>query len=550
MSAQPQSLAAPVLAESTFSFGRRLVIWLVVALLVINLVYNAFVLFLLTPNPSYAASLGCTGRYVPGQLCYWLRGLPAPGITAGSSLFLPLDAPGAAAGAAFGALMLVLAAAGGIGYWRGARWSSRIAILTLLLAIAGWPLWARVPVSFDGLGQVLAILFTVSMLLVSAAGVYGLVADRTWARRFLVLAGVYAVLIASVWVTQPVVLFQLLLGVLLILLLLERQGRKVPSLAHRITSWTVIPLLLGIALITTHTAFIAPAEGIAAATLNWQTISQRTLEHTKIVLMASLIAIATAVPFGILITREHKFAAGTRRVLKRAVPILVIAAGYLLPALLAWWMQDPVMAAESGLLRALGLPLLAGLVIGVAVHWLVRRRMQRNPHWGSIESWRSVAPLAINVANVGQTVPSIAVLGLSMGFLGIGFVPAIVALWVRALLPILQNTVAGILAVDADIIEAAHGMGMTRRQVLFRIELPLAMAIIFAGIRTAVVFNIAVGALAFYIGAGGLGHLIAIGIALSNAHILITGGILTALMAIAADFVMGHIEERLVPPAI
>jgi osmoprotectant transport system permease protein len=176
--------------------------------------------------------------------------------------------------------------------------------------------------------------------------------------------------------------------------------------------------------------------------------------------------------------------------------------------------------------------------------------MRQRREWGSVDSWRSLAPVAINVANVGQTVPSLAVLGLSMSFLGIGFLPAIVALWVRALLPILQNTVAGILAVDADIIEAAHGMGMTRRQVLFRIELPLAMAVIFAGIRTAVVFNVAVGALAFYIGAGGLGHLIAIGIGLSNARILVTGGILTALMAIAADFVMGHIQERLVPPTV
>lgn len=550
MSAQPQSLPVSALPDVTSSIGRRLVTWLVVTLLTVNMVYIALVLFLLTPNPPYAAALGCAGRYLPGQLCYWLRGLPAPGITAGSSLFLPLDADGAIASAGFGLLILVLVVASGIGYARGARWSSWIAVLTLLLAIAGWPLWATMPMSLDGLGQVLAILFTGSMLFVSAMGLYGLVVDKPGTRKFLVLAGVYAVLIGAIWVTQPVVLFQLLLGVLLILLLLERQGRQVPSLAHRITSWTVIPLLLLMALVATHTSFIAPAEGIAASTLNWQTISQRTLEHTKIVLMASLIAIATAVPFGILITRDHKFALGTRRVLKSVVPILVVAGGYLLPALLVWWMQDPALAAESGLLRALSVPLLAGLVVGAFVHWLARRRMRRNPQWGSVESWRSVAPLAINVANVGQTVPSIAVLGLSMGFLGIGFVPAIVALWVRALLPILQNTVAGILAVDTDIIEAAHGMGMTRRQVLFRIELPLAMAIMFAGIRTAVVFNIAVGTLAFYIGAGGLGHLIAIGIALSNAQILMTGGILTALMAIAADFVMGHIEERLVPPTI
>ncbi len=550
MSAPSQSLTVSLPAQTASSMGRRLVAWLVGALLAVNMVYSGFVLLLLTPNPAYAASLGCSGRYLPGQLCYWLRGQPAPGISGGSSLFLPLDAPGAVSGAGFGLLMLIMVAATAAGYARGARWRGWVAGLTLLAAIAGWRLWAAIPVSGAGLGQVAAILFTSSMLLACAVGLYGLIADKPWARRFLVLVGVYAVLVGAIWVTQPVVLFQLLLGVFLILLLLERQGQQVPSLARRIASWTVIPILLGAALMATHNSFIAPAEGIAASTLNWQTISQRTLEHTKIVLMASLIAIATAVPFGILITRDHKFALRTRRLLKRAVPLLVIASGYLLPALLVWGMQDPARATESGWLPTLGLALLAGLLIGGLVHGWLRRRMRRNPHWGAVESWRSVAPLAINIANVGQTVPSIAVLGLSMGFLGIGFLPAIVALWVRALLPILQNTVAGILAVDADIIEAAHGMGMTRRQVLLRIELPLAMAVMFAGIRTAVVFNIAVGALAFYIGAGGLGHLIAIGIGLSNAHILMTGGILTALMAIAADFVMGHIEERLVPPTV
>jgi osmoprotectant transport system permease protein len=550
MGAPSQSLPAPALASHERALGHQLVNWLVMLLLALNIAYSGFVLFVLTPDPGYAAALGCTGRYLPSDACYWLKGLPAPGIGAAGSLFLPVDTPQATLGLGFGLLMLALIVASGAGLARGARWRNWAVVLTMLLAVAGWSLWGAIPLSFAALGQILSLLFVASVVVLSAVGIYLLGAGRPRARNFLVLVGAYAVLVGAVWVAQPVALLQVVLGVLLILLLLERQGQQVPSLKSRISSWTVIPLLLVISLVATHRAFIAPAEGIAAFTLNWQTISQRTLEHTRIVLMASLIAIATAVPLGILITRDHKFALRTRRIFQVATPIILIALGYLLPGLLAWWMQEPAFLEERGLLRALSVPLLVALVVGAAIHWWIRRRMRQRRDWGSVDSWRSLAPVAINVANVGQTVPSLAVLGLSMSFLGIGFLPAIVALWVRALLPILQNTVAGILAVDADIIEAAHGMGMTRRQVLFRIELPLAMAVIFAGIRTAVVFNVAVGALAFYIGAGGLGHLIAIGIGLSNARILITGGILTALMAIAADFVMGHIQERLVPPTV
>ena len=546
--AHPLAVAAPEPVAS--ARGRQLVTWLVIGLLVFNIAYSGVVLFLLTPDPAQASGFGCTGRYLPTQSCYWLKGLPAPGITDNRSLFLALDTPEAGVGLGFGTLMSVLVIASGVGVARGARWRGWAIGLTVLLSMAGWNLWGTIPLRFEALGQVLAVPFIASMLMLSAIGVYALGMDRPWARKLLVSAGIYAVFIGAIWVLQPAVLLQVLLGVLLILLLLERQGRIVPPLSHRIASWTVIPLLVILALIAIHTSFIAPAEGITASTLNWQTIVQRALEHTRIVLMASLIAIATAVPLGILITRDFKFAYSTRRVLTVAPRILMIAGGYLLPALLVWWMQEPAAVSERGMLRALGVPALAGLVVGAAVHWLIYRRVRQSREWAAVESWQSLAPAAINLANVGQTVPSIAVLGLSMGFLGIGFLPAIVALYVRALLPILHNTVAGILAVDADIIEAAHGMGMTRGEVLFRVELPLAMAVIFAGIRTSVVFNIAVGALAFYIGAGGLGHLIAIGIGLSNDRILMTGGILTALMAISADFVMSHIEERWVPPTI
>lgn len=550
MAAQTQSLAAPPLARIEPSLGRRLTSWLVMLLLLITIVYNVVVLLIFTPNPGQAASMGCTDRYLPTQSCYWLKGLPAPGITDDRSLFLALDTSRAAAGLGFGVLMLGLLIGGGVGLATGARWRGWVVGAALIMTVVGWKWWSAIPVNFDALGQVLAILFLASMVILSAFGLYGLAVDKPWVRTLLVLGGAYAVLFGALWVTEPVVLFEVLVGVLLILLLLERQGRRRPSLNYRVSSWTVIPLMVALALVATHAIFIASAHGIAASTLNWQTIFQRTLEHLKVVLMASLMAIATAVPLGILITRDHKFALNVRRVLMTTPRVLLIVAGYAAPALLAWWVEDPALASERGLIRALIAPVVAGLLIGGAIHWLIRRQVRKNREWGAVDSWQSLAPVAINIANVGQTVPSIAVLGLSMSFLGIGFLPAILALWIRALLPILHNTVAGILAVEPDILEAARGMGMTRRQVLVRIELPLAMAIIFAGIRTSVVFNIGVGALAFYIGAGGLGHLIAIGIALSNDDILITGGILTALMAITADFVMGHIEERLAPPTV
>ena len=374
---------------------------------------------------------------------------------------------------------------------------------------------------------------------------------QSWARNLLVATGAYGTLIGAFWVTVPLSFFQVVMGILLVILLLERQGGKAPPpLNQQILSWTVMPVVIIAVMAVIHLTLVAPSEGIAAATLNWRTIFQRTLEHLKVVLVASLLAIATAVPLGILITRDRKFSLRARRVFTAIPQAVLIGLGYAIPWMIAWWVQDPVgIETTTDLMESLVSPVFWALLVGGGIHWLIYSQTKARPEWGAIDSWRTLGPLVINAANVGQTVPSLAVLGLSMSFLGIGFTPAIFALWIRALLPILRNTVAGIMAVDPDVIEAARGMGMKPGQVLARVELPLAMAIIFAGIRTAVVFNVGVGALAFYIGAGGLGHLIAIGIALSIDKVLLTGGILTAVMAVVADFLMSQIEERLVPPS-
>lgn len=142
-----------------------------------------------------------------------------------------------------------------------------------------------------------------------------------------------------------------------------------------------------------------------------------------------------------------------------------------------------------------------------------------------------------------QTIPSIALLGFMIPLLGIGPVPAIVALFLYALLPIVRNTFTGITGVDATVVESARGMGMSYWQILRKVELPLSMPVILAGIRTATVINVGVATLASYIGAGGLGEFIFGGIALNNTNMILAGAIPAALLAIAFDFILSKIQK-------
>jgi ABC-type proline/glycine betaine transport system permease subunit len=534
--------------------GVQVAEWVVIALVLLNVVYVGMVLGYLTPNPTAHIALGCEEtHYLPTQACYWLAPMSVSGTGADEArIFLPVDTPEAKAGRTFGLGMLAGVALSVYGLARRLKWGNWLAAITAVVAVLMSGRWKTIPINGEGLGGLLSVLFVLSMVGLGLVGVYGVLTRRGWARNLLVLTGAYGTLIGAFWVTVPVSLFQVAVGVLLILLLLERQGGKAPPpLSARIINWTVMPAVIVAVLVITHLTIIAPAEGIAAETLNWRTVFQRMLEHLKVVLVASLLAIATAVPLGILITRHRKFSLRVRRIFTAVPQAVLIGLGYAIPWMVAWWVRDPgTIEGVGDLLRALVGSIFWALLVGGIFHWVIYSLIKARPDWGAIDSWRTLGPVVINIANVGQTVPSLAVLGLSMSFLGIGFTPAIFALWLRALLPILRNTVAGIMAVDQDVIEAARGMGMKPGQVLTRVELPLAMAIIFAGIRTAVVFNVGVGALAFYIGAGGLGHLIAIGIALSLDEVLLAGGILTALMAVAADFLMSTIEERLVPPSV
>jgi osmoprotectant transport system permease protein len=143
------------------------------------------------------------------------------------------------------------------------------------------------------------------------------------------------------------------------------------------------------------------------------------------------------------------------------------------------------------------------------------------------------------VANIGQTVPTVAVLALMLTVTGLGFRTAVFALWIYSLLPILQNTLVGLRGVDPATIEAARGMGMGPLGLLLRIELPLALPVMMAGIRTAAVVNVGTAALGTFIGAGGLGAIIETGINNQRDHLLYVGAGLTALLALAADWMVG-----------
>lgn len=151
----------------------------------------------------------------------------------------------------------------------------------------------------------------------------------------------------------------------------------------------------------------------------------------------------------------------------------------------------------------------------------------------------------LSLGNVAQTIPPLAIIALAFPILGLGYLPSVVALFVYALLPILTNTLAGIESVDEGVVDAARGMGMTRNERLMRVELPLALPVIFAGIRTSTIINVGTAYLAFFIGGGGLGVWVISGINLFNMPQVVAGAVPGALLAITLDFILGRIEGQL-----
>jgi osmoprotectant transport system permease protein len=179
---------------------------------------------------------------------------------------------------------------------------------------------------------------------------------------------------------------------------------------------------------------------------------------------------------------------------------------------------------------AMAIALIIGLPLGVA---LVRRR--------TLQRW------VFGVTNVVQTIPSLALFGFLIPVPwigGVGASTAIVALALYALLPILRNTCTGIEEVDAAVIESARGMGMTPRQVLWQVELPLAAPVLLAGVRLAAAISIGITTIAAAIGAGGLGVFIFRGVAMVNNQVILAGAIPAALLAVLADFGLGALQRK------
>jgi osmoprotectant transport system permease protein len=158
---------------------------------------------------------------------------------------------------------------------------------------------------------------------------------------------------------------------------------------------------------------------------------------------------------------------------------------------------------------------------------------------------RTAARIVMNFNNVMMTIPSLALFSLLIPLLGIGKAPAIVGLVAYTQLPLVRNVYTGITGINPSIIEAARGMGLTERKILFKIKLPLAFPAMMAGIRTATVMGIGIGAIAAYIGAGGLGVLIFQGISRTNDVMVLAGAILISLIAVLTDRALGGIQRKL-----
>ncbi len=178
---------------------------------------------------------------------------------------------------------------------------------------------------------------------------------------------------------------------------------------------------------------------------------------------------------------------------------------------------------------------LLAAIVGIPVGILVSRK-------------RKLADWVIRFANIIQTIPSLAMISILMIGLGLGVNVVIVTVFLYSLLPIIKNTYTGMIQVDKNILDVGKGMGMTAKQRLFMVELPLSVSVIMAGIRNALVVAIGITAIGAFVGAGGLGDIIIRGTnATDGTSIILAGALPTALMAIITDWVLGILERRLDP---
>lgn len=174
------------------------------------------------------------------------------------------------------------------------------------------------------------------------------------------------------------------------------------------------------------------------------------------------------------------------------------------------------------------------IVIGVSIGMLIAKR-------------KRLASIIIGIAGIIYTIPSLALLGILVSFVGFGIKPTIIALVLYSQLMIIRNTYVGINSVDPAIVEASIGMGMTRFQLLRMVELPLALPIIMAGVKNIAVMTIGIAAIAALIGAGGLGGLIYKGIFRVDYKLILSGVIVMSLLSIASEFLLGKVGDHFTP---
>ena len=175
------------------------------------------------------------------------------------------------------------------------------------------------------------------------------------------------------------------------------------------------------------------------------------------------------------------------------------------------------------------------IVIGVAISIFVTQ-----------EGRKKIGRIILSIMGAAQSVPSLVIIALIFIFVGIGIKPAIIALVIYGLVPIIFNTTSGILSVRQNIIEAARGMGLTQNQLLWKVKIPIALPVIMGGIRSSATIIIGSATVAAVIGGGGLGDLIFIGLKLQKPEMLISGAITVSLLAIIVDYIMAKIEIKIV----
>lgn len=162
-----------------------------------------------------------------------------------------------------------------------------------------------------------------------------------------------------------------------------------------------------------------------------------------------------------------------------------------------------------------------------------------------INSNKRLTQTVLSISSVLQTIPALALLAMIVPILGVGRAPAIVALFIYSLLPILRNTVLGMQGVDENLVDAAKGMGFTRSQIIFKVQIPLAFQVIMSGVRLSAIYVLSWTSLASYIGAGGLGDFIFAGMNNYNIALIIYGTIPIIILGIIVDFLLGQFESRM-----